>query len=182
MQIEQNGAVSLTTEQYLAFDRPWDITVGFVFNSDSTFKIRGKALDGINVFISVNYQSGLRYTPYEQDGQNDLGRPLFVRLDEQYLSEISKAWWRSDLKISKTFKFENNTGLTLSIEVRNLLDYKNGQIINPITGRAYEDGDDVPNDWRDPRYVGPFETGVPPNDPARYLQPRQVLYGIAFRF
>lgn len=182
LQIEQNGAVSLTTEQYLAFDRPWDVTLGFVFNTDTTFKVKGKTLSGINVFISVNYQSGLRYTPYEQDGTNDLGRPLFVRLDEQYLQEISRAWWRSDLKISKTFTFKNNTGLTLSIEVRNLLDYKNGQRINPITGRAWEEGDDVPNDWRDPRYIGPTETGVPPNDPARYLQPRQLLYGIAFRF
>jgi outer membrane receptor protein involved in Fe transport len=182
LQIEQNGAVSLTTEQYLAFDRPWDVTLGFVFNSDSTFRIRGKALDGINVFVSINYQSGLRYTPYEQEGENDLGRPLFVRLDQQYLQEVSKSWWRSDLKISKTFKFDNQTGLTLSIEVRNLLDYKNGQIVNPITGRAWEPGDDVPNEWRDPRYVGPTETGTPPNDPARYLQPRQILYGIAFRF
>jgi len=182
LQIEQNGAVSLTTEQYLAFDRPWDITAGLVFTSDSTFRIRGKALDGINIFVSVNYQSGFRYTPYEQEGTNDLGRPLFVRLDEQYLQEVSKAWWRSDLKISKTFKFDNKTGLTLSIEVRNLLNYKNGQIINPITGRAYEAGDDVPNEWRDPRYVGPTESGTPPDDPARYLQPRQILYGVAFRF
>lgn len=182
LQIEQNGAVSLTTEQYLAFDRPWDITVGFVFNTDSTFKIKGKSLSGINVFLSVNYQSGFRYTPYEQDGVNDLGRPLFVRLDEQYLQEISAAWITSNLKISKTFLFKKGNGLTFSIEVRNLLDYKNGQVINPITGRAYEAGDDVPNDWRDPRYVGPFETGTPPNDPSRYLQPRQILYGVAFRF
>jgi len=182
LQIEQNGAVSLTTEQYLAFDRPWDVTLGFVFNSDSTFKVRGKALDGISVFVSVNYQSGFRYTPQRQEGTNDLGRPLFVRLDQQFLQEISAPWWRSDLKISKTFKFDNQTGLTLSIEVRNLLDYKNGQIINPITGRAYEAGDDVPNEWRDPRYVGPDERGTPPDDPARFLQPRQILYGIAFRF
>jgi len=182
LQIEQNGAVSLTTEQYLAFDRPWDITVGFVFNTDSTFKIKGKALSGINVFLSVGYQSGFRYTPYEQDGTNVLGRPLFVRLDDQYLQEISKPWITSNLKISKTFMFSSKAGLTFSVEVRNLLNWKNGQIINPITGAAYEEGDDVPNDWRDPRYVGPFETGTPPDDPSRYLQPRQILYGVAFRF
>ncbi len=182
LQIEQNGAVALTTEQYLAFDRPWDITVGFVFNTDSTFKIKGKTLSGINVFVSVGYQSGLRYTPYEQDGQNDLGRPLFARQDDQYLQEVSRPWITSNLKISKTFMFSKSAGLTASIEVRNLLNWKNGQVINPITGRAYEEGDDVPNEWRDPRYVGPDESGTPPNDPSRYLQPRQLLFGLAFRF
>src|SRR5690606_21047066 len=39
LQIEQNGAVELTSEQYLAFDRPWDVTLGFVMNTDSTFQI-----------------------------------------------------------------------------------------------------------------------------------------------
>lgn len=182
LQIEQNGAIELSTEQYLAFDRPWDVTLGFVFTSDSTFKIRGKSLPGFNLFVSFNYVSGFRYTPYEQDGVNDLGRPQYVRLDDQYLQEIAKPWFQSNLKLSKTFAFGKNSGLTLSIEVRNLLNIKNAQIINPITGEGYEYGDDVPNEWRDPRYVGPQENGVPPNNPARYLPPRQVLYGLAFRF
>jgi outer membrane receptor protein involved in Fe transport len=184
LQIEQNGAVELSSEQYLAFDRPWDVTLGFVFTSDSTFKIRGRAFPGFRVFVSFNYVSGFRYTPYEQDGVNDLGRPLFVRLDDQYLEEVSRPWFQSDLKISKNIWLtkEQKTGLTLSIEVRNLLNIKNSQIINPITGKAYENGDDVPNEWRDPRYIGPQEGGVPPNNPARYLAPRQILYGVSFKF
>jgi len=184
LQIEQNGAVELTSEQYLAFDRPWDVTLGFVMNTDSTFKILGRSLPGFRLFVSVNYVSGFRYTPYEQDGTNDLGRPLFVRLDDQYLQEVSDPWVRSDLKLSKNIWFseDKSKGLTVSVEVRNLLNWKNGIIINPITGRAYEAGDDVPNEWRDPRYLGPQEGGVPPNDPSRYLQPRQILYGVTFKF
>ncbi|MEQ8908523.1 MAG: TonB-dependent receptor [Vicingaceae bacterium] len=184
LQIEQNGAVDLTSEQYLAFDRPWDVTIGTVFKTDSTFKIRGRSFPGFRVFVSVNYTSGFRYTPYEQDGVNNIGRPLFVRLDDQYLQEISEPWIRSDLKISKNIWLnkKKDAGLTLSIEVRNLLNYQNSMIINPITGRAWQAGDDVPNEWRDPRYIGPNESGTPPNDPARYLAPRQILYGIAFRF
>ena len=97
---------------------------------------------------------------------------------------MSEPWFQSDLKISKNiwFKDDRKSGLTLSIEIRNLLNIKNSQIINPITGKAYENGDDVPNEWRDPRYVGPEENGVPPTDPSRYLAPRQVLYGVSFRF
>ena len=183
LQIEQNGAVELSSEQFLAFDRPWDVTLGFVFTSDTTFKIRGKAIPGLRVFMSLNYVSGFRYTPYAQDGVNDLGRPLFVRLDDKYLEEKSKPWFQSNLKISKNIWFKNaKSGLTVSIEVRNLLNIKNSQIINPITGEAYKDGDDVPNEWRDPRFIGPEENGTPPNDPSRYLAPRQVLYGISFKF
>lgn len=184
LQIEQNGAVELSSEQFLAFDRPWDVTLGVVFNSDSTFKIRGRAIPGLRIFMSLNYVSGFRYTPYMQDGVNSLGRPLFVRLDDKYLEEKSRPWFQSDLKISKNFWFteDRKTGITVSIEVRNLLNIKNSQIINPITGKAYENGDDVPNEWRDPRFIGPEESGRPPNDPSRYLAPRQLLYGISFKF
>ena len=184
LQIEQNGAVELTSEQFLAFDRPWDVTLGVVFNTDSTFRIAGKSLPGWQVFTSFNYVSGFRYTPYQQDGTNDLGRPLFVQLNDQYLEEKAKPWIQSNLKISKNIWFSDSkkTGMTFSIEIRNLLNIKNSQIINPITGKGYEEGDDVPNEWRDPRYLGPGEGGVPPNNPARYLAPRQVLYGIAFKF
>ena len=73
-------------------------------------------------------------------------------------------------------------GVSLSVEVRNLLNAKNSQIINPVTGEAYEDGDPVPSDWRDPLYNSPAERGTDPRNPARYLAPRQILFGIAFRF
>ena len=138
----------------------------------------------MRIFASFNYISGFRYTPYRQDGVNSIGRPLFVRLDDQLLEQKARPWFQSDLKISKNFWLtpERKTGITFSVEIRNLLNIKNSQIINPITGKAYEDGDDVPNEWRDPRFVGPEESGTPPNDPSRYLTPRQVLYGIAFKF
>ena len=40
------------------------------------------------------------------------------------------------------------------------------------------------NNWRDPRpqYNGPQESGLDPRNPARYLAPRQLLWGIAFKF
>jgi len=86
--------------------------------------------------------------------------------------------------LNRTVRFgkESTSGITLSFEVRNLWNNMRAQIINPITGDAYNTGDDVPNDWRDPRYVGPQETGTPPNNPARFLAPRQVLFGARFRF
>lgn len=184
LQIEQTGAIALSSEQYLAFDRPWDITLGVVFSSDSTFKIRGKAIPGLRIFASFNYVSGFRYTPLRQEGVNTIGRPQYITLDDQFLQGQATAWFNSDLKISKNIWLSKakKTGLVLSVEVRNLLNMKNAQIINPVTGRAYEEGDNVPNEWRDPRFIGPEENGTPPDDPSRYRAPRQILYGVSFKF
>ncbi len=186
LQIEQNGEVSLTTEQFLAFDRPWNINSGIIFEPDSTLPIAGLNLSGLNVFLSYQYTSGFRYTPQVQVGNNELGRPEYEIQQDLYLSENADPWHNVDLKIGYRLPlgFSMGRGISLSMEIRNLLNNKNSQIINPVTGRAYEFGDDVPNTWRDPRpqFNGPLESGVDPRNPARYLAPRQILYGIAFRF
>ena len=63
-----------------------------------------------------------------------------------YLQETAKPWHNVDLKASYSLPLglKGGKGLSLSLEVRNLLNNKNGQIINPVTGSAYEYGDDVP--------------------------------------
>ena len=182
LQIANNGQVELSTEQFLSFDRPWDLKLGATFSPDSTIKIGRLNFKNFVVFASATYKSGFRYTPQALEGYNDLGRPLFISLDDQYLQEQATPWFWIDTKISRTFPVKDGKGVTLTFEIRNLTNNKNAQIINPVTGRAYEPGDDVPNNWRDPRYVGPEERGEPPNDPARYLQPRQILGGLSFRF
>ena len=185
LSIAQTGEVPVTREQYLAWDRPWRINAGFSFTPDTTFRIGKTKLDGLRAILNFNYTSGFRYTPQEQVGANDLGRPEYAPQLDRYLAEIGTAWINMDLKLSYNFFFNRKTksGLQLSFEIRNLLNNKNAQIINPVTGRAYEYGDDVPTNWRDPRpqYNGPQETGVDPRNPARYLAPRQILFGVAVR-
>ena len=183
LQIEQTGEVELTSEQYLAWDRPWNIKGGITFAPDTTLKIGKISLDGFQVFLQTSYTSGYRYTPYEFEGYNDLGRPLYKELSDQYLTKTASPWFNTDLKISKTFWLKGGkTGVTLSFEVRNLFNNKNAQIINPITGEAWEYGDDLTDTYRDVRYMGPEEDGELPDNPARYLAPRQILYGLSFRF
>ncbi len=183
LQVEQTGEVELSSEQYLRWDRPWDIKAGLTFSPDSSLTIGNYSLEGWTVFLQSSYTSGFRYTPQELDGFNELGRPLYRELNDQYLAETGSAWFNTDIKISKTFLFKKSgTGLTFSFEVRNLFDNKNAQIINPVTGRAWEAGDDLTDSFRDERYIGPEENGALPNNPARYLPPRQFLYGISFRF
>ncbi|MEM9025101.1 MAG: hypothetical protein AAGB22_15245, partial [Bacteroidota bacterium] len=183
LQIEQNGEVDISQEQYLAFDRPFDSKAGITFNTDTTFRIGNFKLNYFRIFLSATYKSGLRYTPHRLDGFNDLGRPLYVPETDKPFEKVGSSWFWTDLKISKDFVLnDGRTGLTLSIEVRNLFDNENAQIINPVTGDAYQEGDDVPVGTRDPRFIGPEERGLPPDNPARFLAPRQILYGISFRF
>ena len=72
---------------------------------------------------------------------------------------------------------------SIFVEVNNLLDNNNSTIINPVTGRAYEYGDNVPSSWNDPRYpdVQAPITAFPDN-PARYLTKRNIKFGLSLRF
>lgn len=186
LQIAQNGEISLTSEQFLAFDRPWNVNLGLIFIPDSTLAFFNINPSGFRAFLSYQFTSGFRYTPQVQTGANDLGRPQYQEQPDKYLQETADNWHRFDLKMSYNIPLglKNGKGVSLSMEVRNLFDNQNSQIINPITGRAYEYGDDVPNTWRDPRpqYNGPQESGTDPRNPARYLAPRQVLFGLSFKF
>jgi len=75
--------------------------------------------------------------------------------------------------------------LVIAFEIQNVLNNKNSQILNPVTGKAYEYGDDVPlsSSWNDPRYpdltkpISPF-----PFSPARFLNPRTFRLGLSWRF
>lgn len=184
LQIEQTGEVPLSTEQYLAWDRPWNTTLGIALTYDTSLTWLPRWLKNSQLFLSSNYQSGYRYTPQVLEGYNDLGRPLYRELNDKYLQSRAKPWYNTDIKINRTFRTSNQNanGITVSFEIRNVFNNQNPQIINPITGDAYNTGDDVPNDWRDERYIGPLESGVPPTNPARYLAPRQLLVGLRFRF
>ncbi|MGB1003139.1 MAG: TonB-dependent receptor [Salibacteraceae bacterium] len=180
LQIEQNGQVSLTKEQYLAWDRPWDMKWNIIFKPDTSMHI----LNGFTAFMTMRYSSGYRYTPQIRVGTNNLGRPLYEPDLDRYLSESGKAWFNADLKLSYQVSMKKNkkSGIIFSFEIRNLFNNKNAQTVNPITGRGYEPGDDVTDRYRDERYLGPEESGALPDDPARYLAPTQFLYGISFKF
>ncbi len=183
LQIAQNGEVTTTKAQFLAFDRPWNVNAGVVFSPDSTLPVAGVNLTGLSIYLSYQFTSGYRYTPYYLASTNELGRPQYEEITSARLNEIGDPWHNFDLKVDYRLPLGLGfRGVSLSLEVRNLFDNKNSQIVNPVTGRAYEYGDPVPSSWRDPVYNSPQERGTDPRNPARYLAPRQILYGIAFRF
>ena len=111
-------------------------------------------------------------------------------------SQIGEPWWWFDLNVQRAIRI-GNSDLMMTLEITNLFNQQNSIIINPVTGRAYENVDpastdfialrnnpdyDVPVNLRDPRYEDPFSSGLPPFNPARFLEQRHIMFGLSYRF
>jgi hypothetical protein len=158
------------------------LKAGVLFKPDSTFRIAGVSLDKFRAYVSGNFKSGLRYTPFQQTGVAPNGRPQYEQVLDAPFQGIGSNWFWMDLKITRDFIISRRALISLSFEIKNLLDNKNAQIINPVTGNAYEFGDPLPISSRDPVYPDPENNGQPPFNPARFMQPRQFLAGLSFKF
>lgn len=180
------------TEDFLIWDRPWQISAVANLNVDKGMgpRILGvKIPDNWNLNVRLFAEAGKRYTPQFFTGLFLLdGRPQYSSdLDQDGQADdpngrVAQHWFWINLNFEKYFSI---AGLkyTFMIEVENLTDRKNPQIINPVTGSAYEFGDPTPTAFNDPLFpdtqapVSPF-----PFNPARYLTQRNVKVGIKVRF
>lgn len=173
-------------EEFVSWDRPITASVAtnfYIERGKPLFGFAPGVLDDINLYIRFFYQSGKRYTPAVFTGNYSAdGRPDYEFLRRERNSKVADDWMWVDLNLEKYFAF---AGFRFSVfmEVNNLLDFKNSAIINPVTGKAYEFGDPVPNSWNDPNYpdlqapISPY-----PENPARYLTRRNVKFGVSLRF
>lgn len=179
LQIRQGGRNEANEEFFLAWDRPWDIKLWSILKSPPAWSANALLRDW-TFFASLTWKSGLRYTPFVLRGTDDFsGRPIYEPVDGPPNTAIGSPWRWVDLRLTRSLWKER---LSLFIEVRNLFSWKNAAIINPVTGRAYEFPEDVPNSWRDPKYPNPLDSGPPPTNPARYLPPRQIFAGLNWSF
>jgi outer membrane receptor protein involved in Fe transport len=191
---QQEGEPENIKERYLIWDRPVQLSANLNFSVPKDMPLFGFApgiLDDYNLYIRFSYQSGKRYTPSvpavnpltgEQERDPITGRPLYYQDLNQLYSRIGDDWFFVDLNFEKYFDLGFGK-LIAAVEVQNVFDIKNSQIINPVTGRAYEYGDPTPSSYNDPLYpqltgnISPY-----PYDPARYKEPRTVRLSMAFRF
>ncbi|MEM0995971.1 MAG: TonB-dependent receptor [Bacteroidota bacterium] len=181
LQIRTQGFVNATNENFLAWDRPFDFKGSFVYRPDSNSTLFGAKLEGFRVFLSANLKSGLRYTPHILVDTSDLGRPLYEADIERPFDEVGAWWFWTDLKITRDFRFgaQKQQRASIFFEVRNLFNNRNSQIINGVTGRAYQEGDPLPAGFRDPQFPDPQDRGLPPFNPARFMTPRQLMFGLS---
>ncbi len=182
----QQGLEENLKESYVVWDRPFQGSANinfYVAKNKALFDFGNGILDDYNIYTRLFFQSGKRYTPYIFNRYDPItGRPEYRRDRENPFSQIGSNWFYIDMNIEKYL----NLGFgkfVLSFEIQNVLNNKNSQIINPVTGTAYEYGQETPFDWNDPLYpdlTAPIEPF--PYNPARYLNPRTYKLGISFRF
>lgn len=177
-------------EAYATWDRPWQ------FSANASLRIPKDArleILGIHLFSNWHLnmyffaQAGKRYTPAVFSGtyRTD-GRPIYYSsrdVEEKNLySKLGSHWNWVDLSFKKYLEFWN-VKYILIMEIKNLFNRKNAQIINPVTGKAYEYGDPLPIDMNDPLYPNRQWPHDPyPLDPVRYRAPRQILFGFTAEF
>jgi outer membrane receptor protein involved in Fe transport len=176
-------------ETYAAWDRPWQISANAAFRvpaneHPSLFGL--KLFDDWNLNLRFFAQAGKRYTPTELSyiRESD-GRPMYDDVTDQTrdYEQIGESWSWFDLRFVKNFRFWSMK-YSVNLEIRNLFDQKNAQIVNPVTGKAYETGDPTLGSWNDPLYPDlshPISSPFPYN-PARYLAPRQIILGFSVSF
>jgi outer membrane receptor protein involved in Fe transport len=189
----QQGEPENIREVPLVYNRPIQASLNLNFTvpkGDPLFGVGHGILDDWNAFVRVFYQSGKRYTPqYQPLDENGVpvvdpmtGRPQYIADLNNVNGSVGEYWFYVDLNLEKYFDLGFGK-LVANIEVKNLFNNVNSQIVNPVTGRAYEYGDPTPTSYNDPVYpqltgdVSPF-----PYNPARYLEPRTVRASLSFRF
>ncbi len=173
-------------EEYMTWDRPMTASIStnfYVEKGNALFGFGNGILDDYNFYIRAFFQSGKRYTPALFTGNIDAqGRPEYEFLRTERNSKIGENWFWIDLNFEKYFAIDK-IRFSVFMEINNLLDTENPAIINPVTGKAYEFGDPVPNLWNDPNFpdlqapISPY-----PLNPARYLTKRNIKFGVSVRF
>ncbi|HEY5536151.1 MAG TPA: TonB-dependent receptor [Ignavibacteria bacterium] len=183
--VVSQGVQESIGENFLSWDRPFQGSANLFFSIEKGKGIFGfgrNILDNINIKTKIFFQSGKRYTPQLFEGYLENGRPLYESDYNNIYGNIGDNWFYIDFDIDKYIDLWGISCI-INFGVRNLLNNKNSAIIDPVTGRAYEFGDPTPNGWNDPLYpdlqapVDPY-----PFNPARYLAPRQIKFGISLKF
>lgn len=186
-EIALTGNRETTVELPLAWDSPFDIKGYALLRLDREQGLFGWAwLNQMSAYIEAIYRTGRRYTPYILTGIEEIsGRPVYEPNPDpvKRFSEIGASNFWINMTLRKWWSIKS-TEIYLTLEIKNLLNTKNTAIPNPVTGRAYEYGDPVPREWRDPRFIDPRDTrsyGLPPDNPARYFEQRHVMLGVQVR-
>jgi outer membrane receptor protein involved in Fe transport len=182
------GAIEDTKEYYLPWDVPIDFKTNHIFKIDrKEGGLWGKSfLNKWSFYLETVMRSGVRYTPYKF-AYNDMntGRPIYVASTDpnDRWNSIGEYWFWTDFTVTKWWNFKG-CKLSANMQITNLFDNQNTSIVNPVTGKAYQNGDNVPDTWVDPRYNNPKQgvQGPPPSNPARFLAQRHIVFGVAVKF
>jgi len=157
------GSVETLKEWYLKWDRPVKFygDMALSYRRGEYLRLGFLKMDDFLMSLGVSFQSGVRYTPVDTLGNQG-----------EINSKLGPMWKRIDFKFEKGILHINSFELRFKSEVRNVFNWRDQRIINPVTGRAYEPGDPLP----------PRTTEESMLNPARYGEPREIFVGVFVRW
>ncbi|HMS33541.1 MAG TPA: TonB-dependent receptor [Ignavibacteria bacterium] len=183
--VATTGAGENLNEIFLSWDKPFQLSANLYFNAEKgqgLFGIGKNVLDDISLKARIFYQSGKRYTQQLLVGYLDDGRPEYEPDLNNINGEVGSNWFWVDLNIDKYF-YVNSLQFDVSIGITNLFNTLNSTIINPVTGTAYEYGQETQNFVNNPLYPDVQAPITPyPYNPSRYLTPTNIQFGISMKF
>lgn len=183
-----SGAREDTREFYLPWDRPIDFKLNATFKKDDKKGWFNNRLNHIAIYMETTFRSGRRFTPYIYQGDEPAtGRPIYIQNPDPASRNIGLGtpWFMFDLSMRKWWVVKKKYQIAWTLEITNLFNWKNAAIINPVTGTAFQAGQNVPTEWQDPRFIDPRDprsSGLPPTDPSRFLEQRHYMTGVNFKF
>ena len=179
------GAGENLNEKFLSWDKPFQLSANLYFNAEKgqgLFGFGKNILDDISLKTRIFYQSGKRYTQQILVGYLDDGRPEYESDLNNINGEIGENWFWVNLDIDKYF-YVNSLQFDINLSITNLFNTLNSTIINPVTGTAYEYGQQTPNFVNNPLYPDVQAPITPyPYNPSRYLTPTNIQFGISMKF
>ncbi len=177
-----------TVELPLAWDSPLDAKAFAIFTLNQPGGLWGRSwINHMSLYTEAIFRTGRRYTPYQYIADEPIsGRPIYeIESDpERRFAKVGSSLFWLNLNYRKWWSMEWGE-IAFTVELTNTLNNKNASIINPVTGRAWEPGDPVPSEWRDPAFLDPRDPrsfGSPPDNPARYFEQRHVIVGVGLKF
>ncbi len=183
--VATTGAGENLNEIFLSWDKPFQLSANLYFNAEKgqgLFGFGKNVLDDISLKARIFYQSGKRYTQQLLVGYLDDGRPEYEPDLNNINGEVGSNWFWVDLNIDKYF-YVNSLQFDVSIGITNLFNTLNSTIINPVTGTAYEYGQETQNFVNNPLYPDVQAPITPyPYNPSRYLTPTNIQFGISMKF
>ncbi len=179
------GAGENLNEKFLSWDKPFQLSANLYFNAEKgqgLFGFGKNILDDISLKTRIFYQSGKRYTQQILVGYLDDGRPEYAPDLNNINGEVGENWFWVNLDIDKYF-YVNSLQFDVSLSITNLFNTLNSTIINPVTGTAYEYGQQTLNFVNNPLYPDVQAPITPyPYNPSRYLTPTNIQFGISMKF
>jgi hypothetical protein len=184
---DDSANLASLTRSPLLWDKPWAFSINAdyaVGDRDRPVFLGWRMPPNWSVNVLWQAEAGQRYTPKLYLGPKDYQ-------DGSYYGEVGPSKGSFNVRFNKFWEFRRRERLTVSLEIRNLLNHLNYRRVNPWTGEGYKLGDYNPGwteqdpppgqQWADYVFSTDSEDyALAVVDPSYIEDPLTILWGVSY--